>query len=149
EAHSAPRRLPRPPLRRMTHADTEITHAGSLMLTQRIALYAAAGIALLVLVALGVFALMPGGGSDAGDLSPLVIVDGERLDPPYEVTRNGADVLVNNVLAQSLAPVTNNSTVGSPAAGDDVFTIVEQAGQASDAAGSGDAGADAALALLA
>ncbi len=119
------------------------------MLTQRIALYAAGGVALLVLVALGVFALMPGGGSDAGDLSPLVIVDGERLDPPYEVTRSGADVLVNDVRAQSLAPVTNTSTVGAPAAGDDVFTIVEQAGQASDAAGGGDAGADAALALLA
>src|SRR5690606_29736671 len=104
--------------------------------------------ALAVLAFLAFLVLRPDGGGSASDLGSLAIVDGERLNPPFEVTRDGADVLINGVLAQSLAPVENASSVGAPSAADDVFTIVEQAAQAADDAESLEAAFTAALALL-
>lgn len=104
-------------------------------------------VALLIALVIAIpFLLM--GGDDAPEAG-LVIVDGERLEPPFRVTTSGAEVSVNGVLAASLAPLQTQDVAVAQAADNDAYDMVDQARRAYESAGGGEPGEAAALTLLA
>jgi hypothetical protein len=85
------------------------------------------GAAAFLFIALGVGVPLFLMGGDSEPEAGLVIVDGERLEAPFKVTVDGAEVSVNGILAASLAPLYTADIEVAQAAGNDVYDIVDQA----------------------
>ena len=115
--------------------------------TPRVLAAAAALVALLVAVMIVVLVFSGGGSPSARE--GFVILDGERLDAPFEVRVEGFVITVNGVAGPRVGPIEVEAEDAPPQAPDnDGFAMAAQAREAYLAAGGGDAGLAAAELLL-
>ena len=113
----------------------------------RVLAAAAALVALLVAVMIVVLVFSGGGSPSARE--GFVILDGERLDAPFEVRVEGFVITVNGVAGPRVGPIEVEAEDAPPQAPDnDGFAMAAQAREAYLAAGGGDAGLAAAELLL-